>query len=162
MTINAEQAHRDRSGLDDLTAVLSQPSCERGRDLWKLLEAHRVPAARHLGHVNGPLVAALRRGDRPDADVRSRLFHAGDLLLHLMRAIGSAPVTLTAITAGAPDPVAAREFAALAYSVHVAVTRMGLVPDEVTVRILTKAAVAAFARALAEGDAPVRPLLTTP
>ena len=61
----------------------------------------------------------------------------------------NAPLTCEQIVSGSSRPVQRRERRTLEYPVHIAVTRMGLVPDELTVRTLTDAGVDAFALALA-------------
>ena len=148
MTQTAFEAPAARRGLDDLRAALTSPDTTRTHRLWHLLEEHHPAAVAHLGHIGSPLTAALRRGPDPDRLVRQRHVHAEALLSAVQRGLVHATGTLAGLADQDPRPIQAKDATLLLYPTHVAVTRMGLVPDELTTAKLARAAVAAFAHAL--------------
>jgi hypothetical protein len=146
------------SGLDTLSAVLSDPTARNTRALWNVLHQAYPAAAKALSQPNGAMLASMHPRDDLDTSTLEKLritrpWIAADLLEDLHRALVNSPRTLTALSAGAANPVHGSERPSLTAAVARRLLLVGCEPREVAVRRLTYAAVDAIAGALSALDA---------
>jgi hypothetical protein len=146
------------SGLDTLSAVLSCPAAGNTRALWNVLHQAYPAAAKALSQPDGALLASMHPRDSLGASALEKLritrpWIAADLLEDLHRALVNSPRTLTALSAGAANPVHGGERSCLTATVARRLLLVGCEPHEVDVRRLTYAAVGAIGDALSALDA---------
>jgi hypothetical protein len=135
-------------------ALIAADGPERSRQLSAALTQAIPGAARALSRCDGPLSTLLRA--RPDCDTTAHTDRmalrrhgiAEELLRAHHRALLSAPHTMLALAAGAPNPVHGQERRSLSAPLARRLVIEGCHDDEFTVRSLTYAVSAALCAAL--------------